>query len=254
MKLTLLSVTQSYLNRTSGFYVNSIFETDESQQVAQIAEEVYYSLIQKLPNLQFTTALGQLESVADTTKPNYLRIPDNVSRIQESTIEYNFTDFDKGISTQYRPVKYLHPTEFLALLKGRSSTNANVQEVKDFNETVLLILNDKHPEYCTSFDGEYLVFDSYVAEKETTLHNENSRVLFNQEATFLQQDDFVIPVPEHYSELYRDLVLIEVYSALRGEDAPMNVQRRAASRLAAMQQMERKVGSMHNPKTRYGRR
>ena len=54
MKRTLLQVTQEYLDATSGFYVDSIFDTDESQQVAKIAERVYYQMVQEYDNVLFT--------------------------------------------------------------------------------------------------------------------------------------------------------------------------------------------------------
>ena len=254
MQLTLLSVTQSYLNRTSGFYVDSIFDTDESQQVAQIAEEVFYSLIQKVPHLQFTTQLGKLDASLDTAKPNYLKIPSSVSRIQDATIEYNCIDTEKGNTHNYNQVKYLHPTEFLSLMRNRNSGTQNTTEIEDYDGTKFLVVNNRNPQFCTSFNGEYLVFDAYDADEDSTLQQSKSRVLWNSEPVFLQSDSFVIPIPEGYSELYRDLVLVECYESLRQEPAPAVVQRRAASRVAAMQQMERRVGSMHNPRTKYGRR
>ena len=84
MRRTLLQVVQEYLDSTSGFYVDSIFDTDESQQVAKIAERVYYRMVQEYPNLLFTMKERTLGAVSDPTRPNYMLLPTNVQRVQES--------------------------------------------------------------------------------------------------------------------------------------------------------------------------
>ena len=89
MKRTLLMVVQAYLDRTSGFYVNSIFESDEAQQVAKIAEDTYYQMIQEYPDLLFTMKRTVLDAFSDVSRPNFLLIPSAVQRIQESEIYYN---------------------------------------------------------------------------------------------------------------------------------------------------------------------
>lgn len=251
MKLTLLGVVQSYLNKTSGFYVNSIFDTDESQQVAQIAEEVYYSLVQRFRDWEFTTTVTTLDSVSDTTKPNYLQIPSNVQRLKDCTLEYNNSTDD--VSVRYTRVEYLPPELFLKQVNKHNVRADNAEVVEDHNGTKFVIVNNKYPEYYTSFDGKYVVFDSYHSSYETTLQASKSRVVLTSEPVFLQADDFVIPVPEHMSELYRDMVIAECYEHLLQQPAPPSTTRRVATRAATAQQHERKTGSMNKRKRIYGR-
>lgn len=251
MQLTLLGVVQSYLNRTSDFYVNSIFETDVSQQVAQIAEEVYYSLTQKFRNWQFTSKVGTLDSLVDLSRPNYLVIPDNIQRIQDSEIFYNNSDYTRSLN--YQKVHYLAPSEFLKQVDKVSPTTANTQIVEDFNGGKFVVFNNRYPQYCTSFDGKHIVFDAFHSDYEDTLHSSKSRVYYTQENVFLQQDDFVIPIPQHMSELYRDMVIAECYEHLLQQPAPPSLMRRVASRTASSQQQERVVGSMNKGKKRFGR-
>ncbi len=75
MQLTLLEVVQQYLDATSGFYVDSIFDNDEAQQVANVAERIYYEMVQEFPNLLFVQKDVTLDAVGDATKPNFLLIP-----------------------------------------------------------------------------------------------------------------------------------------------------------------------------------
>lgn len=251
MKLTLLSVVQSYLNRVSDFYVDSIFNSESAQQAAQIAEEVYYSLTQKLRDWEFTTTLGTLDSVTDDERPNYLKIPDNVQRIHTCTMYYNAVDNLRQVN--YLPVEYLEPEMFLHKMSQRSERLGYSQVVEDFGGSKFVIYNNSHPRWWTSFDGKYVVFDSYDKGVEDTLHESKSRIVYNEESVFLQQDDFIIPIPEHLSELYRDLVIVECYEHLLQQNAPASMVRRVASRMATAQQQERKTGSMNRGKRVYGR-
>jgi len=251
MKLTLLSVVQSYLNKSSDFYVDSIFNSDVAQQAAQIAEECYYTLIQKFRDWQFTTSSATLGSVSDVTKPNYLKIPDNVQRIDQSTLSYNNTESD--VLVNYRPVIYLSNESFLDMVQSRTDKLANTEIVEDFGGTKFVVYNNRHPQYCTSFNGVYIVHASYNKEQDTTLQSSKSRVVYTQEKVFLQQDDFIIPIPEHLSELYRDLVIVECYEHLLQQNAPPSTTRRLASRMASAQQQARKSGSMNRNKSKYGR-
>lgn len=251
MKLTLLSVVQSYLNRVSDFYVNSIFDTESAQQAATIAEEVYYSLTQKFRDWEFTTELSTLEGVGDVARPNYLKLPDGLQRLHGCTLSYNNITDDRAVD--YKAVEYLEPHMFLSKMEQRSDKADNTQIVEDFGGTKFVIYNNVYPKYWTSFDGVYVAFDSYHSEFEDTLQESKSRAMYNKEDVFLQQDAFVIPIPEHMSELYRDMVIVECYEHLMQQNAPASMVRRLASRMATAQQHERKTGSMNRGKRIYGR-
>lgn len=217
-QLTLLKVVQSYLSATDGWNVNTISENQESEQVALIAEEVYYEVVNDIRGWKFTQELLQLDSVADNTKPNYLTIPNSWVRIQESQVRY---DKRSGESTdsalQYTEVKYLPPYEFLDLLNQRSTLTDETEIVTDFSGVQFVILNKKHPEYCTSFDDQYLVFDSYNSDVETTLQSSKSQLLATKERTFQQTDDYLIDLPVDLQPAYLNLVKARASEYLRQE-------------------------------------
>lgn len=68
----------------------------------------------------------------------------------------------------YEPIKYKEPEAFLELCYARKNLTTGVEEVTDSSGVKLLILNNKDPEYWTSFDDVNIVFDSYNAEKQPT--------------------------------------------------------------------------------------
>lgn len=251
MKLTLLNVVQSYLNRVSDFYVNSIFDSESAQQAATIAEEVYYSMTQRFRDWEFTSTLSTLDGVSDPTKPNYLKLPDGLQRLHGLTLSYNKSTDLRSIN--YQNIEYLEPHTFLQMMEQRSEQADYTEVVEDFGGTKFVVYNNTYPRYWTCIDGKHVIFDSYNAEYEDTLQESKSRAVYNKEDVFLQADDFVIPIPEHLSELYRDAVIIECYEHLLQQPAPPSMTRRMASRMATAQQQERKTGSMNRGKRLYGR-
>jgi len=251
MQRTLLMVVQEYLDSTSGFYVNSIFETDESQQVAKIAERVYYRMVQQFPNILFSMKTRALDALNNPDRPNYLLIPSSIKKIQDSKVYYNVS---KGENTtlDYKEIPYLTPLAFLSRVSNRTDSSDNSQVVKGFDQELMVILNNQFPSICTSFDGKYIVFDSFNKEYDTTLQASKSKVLSSEEEVFLQQDDFVIPVPDHLSETYLDMFLDEAYTLVYQQPNGM-LGARARSARIKLQQDNRSMGQSRAKKN-YGRR
>ena len=84
-------------------------------------------------------------------------------------INYNKT---KSGSTRlyFEPIKWKEPDDFLRYLNMRDSTATDVQQVTDPSGIVLLIKNDKQPQYYTSFDDENIVMDSWDSAIDDTVH------------------------------------------------------------------------------------
>lgn len=246
MKYTLLRIVQEYQDRTSGFAVDSIFDSDETQQVATIAESVYYDLEDKLRESEFTSNLILANHVGDTNKPNYLQLPSKLHRVNQSKMSYL-------VDGKYKELMYLEPQEFLDLCIDNDNNLPNTELIQDFSGVLLPIVNNQAPSFFTSFDGRYLVTDSYDSDVDTTLQASKTRIFGSMSQVFLLEDDFEIPLPEHLHPLYRDMVLVESYEALREELAPSGVQRRARAGLAKLQQRHQRVGSQGR-RVNYGRR
>lgn len=248
-RLTLLKVVQNYLDYVDGFTVDSIQDSEEAQQAANIAEHVYYRLIDKNRDTPSRMYVGSLDASLDITKPCILRIPVEVNRVHGSEISYN-TSTDGGV--QWSIVKYVSPEEFLRATS--ISTTGQNKEVMEVNGVPFVILNDRFPYYCTTFDDETLVFDSYHSEYDDTLQESKTRVIGTQSVVFLQEDDFVIPLPDRMHSGYCDAVINECCEALRDIQKP-TVARYANAFMAKMQQSQKRIGDTPSPlKKRYGRR
>jgi len=196
-KPTLLNIVQSVLNSMDSDAVNSISEP-EADQVSLVAKEVYEELeaYEDWAKDKLTT---QLESVIDVTRPNYLRIPDNIVDIQQFWYDTTLMGASDKVVTELTKCE---PNDFLSIVLKRNSSDADILEVEDFNGWNMQIYNDRPPQYWTSFDDTYVVTDSYDSNVETTLHREKSIVHALQAQTFLLADNFIPPMPADQFPMY----------------------------------------------------
>lgn len=246
MQITLLEAVKEYLDAVDGFAVDSIFETDEAQRAARICRRVFFRLFSTVDNLQSNGAFVRLEGNALLSKPVYARLPFETQRVQGSRIEYKN-------GTAYSPVQYLDPEDFMELTKGRSSTAEGAQVVQDYGGAEFVIWNNRQPQYYTSFDGEYVVFDSFDNTVSSTIVAAHARMYVTNEPVFNLDNNFVIPVPTHLVPVFLDNFIDEAALLMRNEALPRTAQFARVGRIK-MQQDHRRVGSQGSKKTRFGRR
>jgi hypothetical protein len=178
-KKTLLELVQNILSAMDSDEVNSIGDTVESNQVAEIVRETYEDLVSTL-SIPERRALSHLEGVADTNRPNYLRIPDNVKEVL--WIKYADNDLDFLDTETF--MKYV-------LSYGGSAT------VTDTNGVSYSIPDNESPKYWTSFDDEYVVFNAYNVDTESTLQSSNSLAFVEFNNDFQLTDSYVPDIDEN---------------------------------------------------------
>lgn len=247
MQYTLLDIVQSYLTATDGFNVGSIDDTIESQQVSQIAQDVFFEVIAEVQDWKFTRKLIQLDSYADPDFPNYMLIPANVVDIRDSRIQYNIGGTDGSI-VRWNPVCYLSPQRFLdRIVNPRGETLPRSQRIVDPSGVDLIIMNEKAPEWYTTFDDVTIVFDSWDSTKETTLQSSNTQVLANVERTFTLDDDYVIDLPRWFHPHFNNLVKARAAEYLRGEPLVSDARMGRIGLMKAKQRIGRAGGKEREP-------
>ena len=185
-KLTLLDMTQRVLSSMDADSVNSYAETIESEQVAFIIRDAYYDLINDIEIPEHRKLIA-LTALGDTAKPTTMLIPNGIHRIEE--VRYNKIksgDTDKD----YEVIPNMEPNDFLTMTLSRSSSDSTVVTVAVDNGEVL-VKNDKAPDYYTTFDDAYLIFDSYDSTVDSTLQTSKFIVWAIQQPTFTMSDTFV---------------------------------------------------------------
>ena len=177
--------------------VNSIDDTQTADQVARIVRDSYYDLLNA--RLWPTAAvLTTLDASTDDAFPTHARIPDDVYKVE--SVRYNVKDqmSDADGLDSYKEMTYLLPDEFLSLILKRNAANSNIQTVLDTlsNDSVkLLIQNDKDPEYWTSFDDEWIVFDSFDSSFDDTIQSQKTMVKVYKEPAWEWRDEFIPDLP-----------------------------------------------------------
>ena len=185
-KLTLLDMTQRILSSMDADTVNSFSDTIESEQVAYVIRDVYYDIINNI-EIPEHRKLITLTALGSTSTPTHMQIPDGVRRIEE--VRYNQVK-SGATAKDYNRIYFMEPEDFLQLSLSRNSTDSTIVTVTvDGGE--VLIANNKAPDYYTTFDDSFLIFDSYDSAVDSTLQSSKFIVWAIQEPTFTMSDTFV---------------------------------------------------------------
>ena len=183
-------MVQDILSDMSSDEVNSIDDTTEALQVAQIIKSCYFEMIgnRNWPHLK---KLIQLDHAGDLEKPNYLKLPVNLKEL--SNFKYYKTS--QTGTAQYGDVHYKTPEEFLEIVNARLSSSSSVVQIEDYGGPLLNILNNADPSYWTSFDDVYLVTDSYNSVLDDTLKRSKTQCRAVIQPEWLMSDDYVPNLP-----------------------------------------------------------
>lgn len=190
MKQSLLDMVQEILSDLNSDNVNSISDTIEAQQVAMIIKRTYLNMMSDRV-WPHTGSLFKLTPSSNSARPTHMKMEDDVAEIL--WVKYNV--FSLGKEDSYGDVTYLRPEMFIDYSMARNPTHANVTSVMDIHGTPLFINTDSHPTYFTTFDDEWLVFDSYDSQVDSTLQASKTQVFGYKQPVFTVADEFVPDVP-----------------------------------------------------------
>lgn len=192
MRLTLLEIVQDISNDIDGEPVNSIDDTFESQQIAQIVKSSYYAMLSNR-NWPHLKQLIALTNSADTALPTHMTLEREVTELL--FINYNVASFGET-RRKYKSIKWTEPEDFLRMSSGRNNDEANVDVIIDPTGVELLIYNDRAPTRYTSFDDSTVVFDSYDGLVDNVLQGSKMQAQGYVIPTWLPEDDFVPDLPD----------------------------------------------------------
>lgn len=186
-KMTLLEMVQNIASALDTDEISSITDTTESLQIAEVIKETFYEQFNNIfvPELR---GLIKLSDVNDITRPNYLKIPSNLSKLD--WIKYK--DFRNA--NKFTEVDYIDPEDFLDRQLQYSVSGSNLFLTTDPSGVTYYVRNDGRPRYYTMFDDEYIVFDSYDVTHEAIMQSSNT-IAFGQKANqFLLEDNYIPPL------------------------------------------------------------
>ena len=192
MKMTLLDIVQDILNDMDGDEVNSIDDTFESQQVAQMVKSTFYAMMsnRNWPHLKRPI---QLSASGDPALPTHMSLDQDVTEL--SFINYNKAKAGET-RKKYQPVQWLAPDDFLVRINRLNNDADNIDVITDPTGVELLIRNDLAPSHYTSFDDTNLVFNSYDSSVDTTLQSSKVQAHAYVSPQWLAEDGFTPDLPD----------------------------------------------------------
>ncbi len=203
MKQTLLELVQDILSDIDGDEVNSITDTEESEQVARHIKAAYRSIVSNT-NWPHTRRAVALDPRSDSNFPTHMVVKEEVKEM--ISVRYNTMDVG-DTRREYQLLRYYDPDEFLRRINKRNNDEADVDIVTDDSGIELLIFNDKDPQFYTSFDDVNLIFDSYDSLADSTLQGSKFQAQGYIIPTFTITDAFTPDLPvDGFSLLYEESV------------------------------------------------
>lgn len=188
---TLLEVVQQILSDMDGDEVNSISDTEESEQVARHVVRTFTNLIVKRDWLHIR-GLITLTSFSNNNFPTHFTVPASVKRL-------DFINYDKRkvgeTRKKYEEVCWKEPDDFLRYLNMRDSTSSLVQTVTDPSGSLLFIRKDLAPSYYTSFDDSTIIMDSFDSAVDSVLQSSKVQAQGYTIPSLTLADSSVIDLP-----------------------------------------------------------
>lgn len=177
-----------------GDEINSIEDTIEANDVATIMRQVYNEMVDEF-SLPSTKTIQALTGLGDLSLPNFMQVPDDAYNVE-------FIKYDCRVDTDgnqaYRDILYMEPNEFINMVNGQPNTDTTNYVVVQWDANVPLTINKtKAPTYWTTFDDNYIVFDSYDSNLESTMQSSKSIIYSETRPTFYIEDDFTPELPEN---------------------------------------------------------
>lgn len=189
--MTVLQMTQDILNDMDSDPVDAIDDTEESRQVVQILKTTYFQIIdgngRNWPHLYKLFRLTE----TDANTPTHFTIPTNVMDFE--WIKYDVLQSGET-REKFTTIKRMEPNDFMDLVDARNNDDTNVDIITDLGGTgTIKIINDKAPQYYTSFDEEYIVMDSYDSDVETFLKTTKNKCWGKIYPTWTDDDGTFVP-------------------------------------------------------------
>jgi hypothetical protein len=249
MKYTLLEMVQQILRSMKGDEVTSYTDTEESTSVAHIIKECFFDMTGLL-DLPEHEALFQLD-VTSATTPVVMTVPSTVRSIQWIKYDRISEDVDAETSQKFTDVTFLTLDKFLAMVSGlNSDDNTSVTEYtfthrNSSDAFALKCWNDRQPQYWTSIDDYYILFDAYKVLEDDYLVAEKTMCYGLLAPTFTLSDSFEAPLDHNQFALLLNEARSQAMVQLRNQADPKSEQK-ARRNLISTQKRKQNVGYPNN--------
>jgi hypothetical protein len=165
-----------------GDEVNSIQDTEENNYLAMMSNTTW----------PHTRRALVVDARSSSLFPNYILVKDSLKEL--ISVYYNVRKLTDTRDSFVKMV-WLEPDNFLYKTNLRDSSQTNVDTIIDDSGIKLFILNDKAPEYYTSFNDVDIVLDSYDSSVDSTIQVSKVQALGYIIPAFVIEDSFIPDLP-----------------------------------------------------------
>ena len=169
--------------------VDTIADTSEATQVAELLQDVYYELLNR-QEWEFLKGPITLTAAGDVAKPTKFTVPSGLRHLHQ--VWYNI---DEAGGLNRRELAFVEPDEFLRRAGG--SAAAGKLLVTEGSQIQFYVRTDRMPTYYTTFDDRTIYCDAYKESIETSLVSSKVSGLGVSLPAFEVADDFIPSLPEN---------------------------------------------------------
>lgn len=193
MRYSLLETVQLILSAMDSDEVNSISDTTESMQVANMSRSVFYDMCVDL-NLPCYETLLQLEASGDPAKPVLMTVPTTLVRSIKWVKYDNVDSVLNETNSNYCDVTLMDFDDFLERQRGLRNGTSDVGQMsvvtggEAFN---FMYMTNQFPLYYTTIKDNTFIFDAYRSDLDTTLQKSKTMCMGMVYQIFLLEDSFV---------------------------------------------------------------
>ena len=244
IKKTLLQIVQNILSDMDSEDVNSISDSVEALQVAQVVENTFYNLI-ATRDIPEHRSLLKLTALSASATPTHFNYPTNVKEI------FNlWYDVSETATRQYRELEWVEPEVFLNRTDGLTEDFTAVSDLS--GGTTIKIRNTVMPSFYTSFDDYYVVLDAHKSTEDATLQASKIRAYGATYPIFSQSDSYIPDIDDTMHPLLLAEAKSMCFSIFKG--GPDVKIEQAAKRQKNYVQNDMYKTSQPNRRNEYGRR
>lgn len=248
MERTLLYTVQRVLEKLNLDPVNSINDTEDALLISREAESTFFDLMTRA-EWKDKVDLIEVNSVSDVNNPTALELDSEVHTIK--SLRYDATT-SEDTHKIFKEIVWLEPEEFLERSYRLNSSTDEVTEAS-YNNIPLLIVNNRMPQYYTSFDNKTLILDAHDSDTESTLIGSKTICYGEKVPSWSQDDTFVIPVQDSLYPLFLSM-LASACSIYMNSEVNQEDERRQARGISRMRREQIRTEMEYFPKFKYGRK
>lgn len=246
-----LQYVQGALSIMDSDAVDSISDTAEAEQVANLLADIYDELMHR-QEWDFLKGPVALQSAVDPTNPTALTIPVDIAYVE--SVWYNIGD---PTNVNRRRLVYIDPQEFLSRFSnGLPAPNRQLVTVTKGSEGAQIqfyVRTDQPPTHYTSFDDTTLILDSFNSSVETTVVSSKITAFGLTNPQFTVEDTFVPLIPEHMVPLLQHS-LNAAASLIYKQQTSAPDEKRVARQTASARRKESRTARQHYYANAFGRR